>query len=189
MRDYVFATIETVNELLKKSQDLGFSEVVLLAEPKKAVALQEKREEIIKDVKIIVLFGIIAQNKAQIPKKYVFDVVAKLGTSEKTVFEGLDYVIDVEFDNEKDYVHQRRSGLNHVLLTEYKKKKISLLFGFASLQTQVLARQAQVLGRVMQNIQLCKKQNISYELCSLATLPKQLRHPKDVLALERVLGL
>ncbi len=189
MRDYVLGTPKTVEELVLAAQNMGFTELVLLAEPKNAVLLHAVKEDLVKKTKIKLLFGIVAQNKAQIPKKHEFDVVVKLGTSEKEVFDGLTHVLDVEFDKEKDFVHQRRSGLNHVLLAEYKKKGVSLLFGFAKLQYLSSSRQAQILGRVMQNVQLCQKQTVSYDACSFASKPEELRDAKDVAALARTLGL
>ncbi|MCF7799266.1 hypothetical protein K9M74_05170 [Candidatus Woesearchaeota archaeon] len=189
MKDFVIATIHNAPLFISRAEELGFTELVLLAEPKESNLFLAQREDLVKKTKIKLLFGVIAQNSSQIPKGVEFDVIAKLGTSEKLSFPRLTHVINVEFALEKDYIHQRKSGTNHVLLTDYKQHNIELLFGYAQLQKETLGRQAQLLGRIMQNTQLCKKAGVRYSLCSFAKQPEELRHAKDVAALERTLGL
>lgn len=189
MKDYVRATAKNALEFIQKATSLGFNELVLLAEPKEAVKICALREELAKNAKIKLYFGVLAQNKAQIPKKCSFDVIAKLGTSEQSVFSGLTTIMGVETSTEKDFVHQRRSGVNHVLLKQYNQHGIELVASYASLQQLTLARRAQVFGRIMQNAKLCKKHAVSYTLYSLASKPEEMRHPKDVCALARILCL
>lgn len=116
-----------------------------------------------------------------------FNIVVALGTSFNKLPKGVTHVVMNEFEKEKDFVHQRRSGLNHVFLNEFKGE---ILFAFAGLQESVvssqrsaISRQGQVIGRMMQNAKLCS----DWKLVSFASDTFSLRHSGDVKAFSRLL--
>src|SRR3989338_8126473 len=54
--------------------------------------------------------------------------------------------------NRKDYLHQRASGLNHVLCELANKNNVSIGFSYTSLFNKNPAISSQIIERMMQNI-------------------------------------
>jgi len=187
MKDYVLATPTTAQSLIVRAEAFGFTELVVLCSPQDAAWFTSHNKSLQEITKIKLLFGLLLEKQAQMPKKHVFDELVLLGTSESAVFPGLTRVLNKEYGEDKDAIHQRRSGLNHVLAQEYKKKNIGVLCEITTLKQLKPRRQAQILGRIKQNILQAKKHHISYELCTLAQTPLELRHPKDIASLHRIL--
>lgn len=170
MREYVLVQEGQEASFIARAEELGVEELVLLYEkpPQKEVADK-------KSLKI--LSGLVGTKKSSANIQIV------LGTSFNGWFSGLTHVGELELIERKDSLHQRRSGLNHVLLAEFKKKNVCVLFSYSLLQKRNL------IGRMMQNVMLCKKAEVKTELVSLARKPEDIRHPRDVAALGRILGL
>ena len=127
----------------------------------------------------------LAVKEAKHVKKEVFDGFLQLGTSKETVFRGVNYVYNNENEKEKDFIHQRRSGLNHIILRDFAQKGIGVLFSYSELQNADNKRKAQLLGRILQNVKLCKKYGV---VCSFACLGNfdSLRSRYDIEALQRI---
>ena len=102
------------------------------------------------------------------------------------VFRGVNYVYDNELEREKDFIHQRRSGLNHVLIKQFLEKNIEVLFSYSNLINASNKRKSQILGRIMQNIKLCNKHKVKYSFVCLGNESILLRSPQDVAALDRL---
>ncbi|MBI5390082.1 hypothetical protein HZB02_01200 [Candidatus Woesearchaeota archaeon] len=83
----------------------------------------------------------------------------------------------------KDSMHQRRSGLDHVLCKIMQEKQIGYIITLAHL------RDEKRLGRILQNIKLCRKHKVAMMLATFAQSPDQLRGAEDMKALERVLKI
>lgn len=98
-------------------------------------------------------------------------------------------VYGFETASDKDFVHHRGSGLNAVLTGIAKEKKKSIILDFS----QILFRQgpdrSAVLGRISQNIRLCRKAKISPIIGSFATSPFSMRAPHDLESLFIMLGM
>ena len=179
MREYVLVKKGEEMSFIKRAEELEISELVLIYDGSSVIGgrglgwMQELQDET--SVKLIK--GTIGM------KKYDCEVVLSLGTIFNGYFPGMTHVGELEELEKKDGLHQRRSGLNHVILAQFKEKNVGVLFSYS------LVQQSDVLGRMMQNVMLCKKAGVSVELVSLARDPMQMRHPRDVAALGRILGL
>lgn len=84
----------------------------------------------------------------------------------------------------KDGLHERRTGVNEVILREMAAKGQGLLYAYTDLQDRRHA--IGLLGKIMQARKLARKAKVPLIISSLATSPEQLRHPKDVLALQNI---
>jgi RNase P/RNase MRP subunit p30 len=187
MKDYVLATPVTAQSLIAQAEVFGFTELVVLCTPVHAEWLAGYRDELRKTTPLRLFFGLLVEKQRDIPKKNDFDEIVLLGTSEIAVFPGVTRVLNKEYGEDKDAIHQRRSGLNHVLAQAYKKKNIGVLCEITTLKQLKPQRQAQIFGRIKQNLFQARKHNISYELCTFAQTPFELRHAKDLASLTRIL--
>jgi len=78
------------------------------------------------------------------------------------------YVYGLELGEQKDFVHFRNSGLNHVLVKIAKDNKIKFLFNFSEFLSLNPKKRGVVLGRLKQNIELFKKYKVEFSFASFA---------------------
>ncbi len=83
----------------------------------------------------------------------------------------------------KDYLHQRASGLNHVLCELARKNNVAVGFSYSSLFNKNPEASALIMGRMMQNIALCQKYKVKTAIGSFSQNPFEMRAPHDVASL------
>jgi len=94
--------------------------------------------------------------------------------SKINIFYGL------ESQQKKDFMHQRASGLNHVLCKLMNKKSKSYAFSFNQILHAPKSQQAKIIGRMSQNLKLCKKYKVKMVFGSFARSPLEMRSPHDL---------
>ncbi|MCA9477620.1 MAG: hypothetical protein KC535_00550 [Nanoarchaeota archaeon] len=171
MRDFVYVDEGKEAPFLDQAKTFGYEELILI--------YKKKPKQTPKDEKLSLLTALVNQKGN--------DLHIVLGTSLTQVPKNAHFLVDNEFDEEKDFVHQRRSGLNHVMLKECKQKGVIILFNLSKLRKQPEERISLILGRMKQNAQLCKKYGVPFELVSLADEASAMRHAKDISAMKRAL--
>lgn len=117
--------------------------------------------------------------------------IAKGGTYEKNMKAAenrrTDILIDAENVPNNDKTHYRSSGLNHLTCGLMKNNRIALGFSFSNLLNS--ENRPKILGRMRQNVRLCRKYKIKMVLASFADDEFGMRHAKDLMAFGRVLGM
>lgn len=99
-------------------------------------------------------------------------------------------VFNSEYLFEEDDLHFRRGGLDEQLLSKAKEKKIGIGFSFSDFINIRDARiRANVLGRMEQNVRLCRKYKLRMAVASLARNRWEMRHANDLLAFARTIGM
>jgi len=98
-----------------------------------------------------------------------------------------DILLSPEKHAKKDFMHQRDSGLNHILCKLAKKNKIAVGINFSELLNEKHLEKR--LGRIMQNIKLCRKFKIPLVLASFANNRYEQRNPKDLELFAQVIGM
>jgi len=88
----------------------------------------------------------------------------------------------------KDYLHQRASGLNHIMCELAKKNNVSIGFSYSSLLNNEIDSPV-VIGRMAQNIKLCQKYKVKMIIGSFAENPFDLRAPHDLSNLFKIFGM
>ncbi|MDD5649557.1 MAG: RNase P subunit p30 family protein [Candidatus Nanoarchaeia archaeon] len=83
----------------------------------------------------------------------------------------------------KDSLKQKNSGLNQVLCNLANKNKVAIAFSIERLQDLNL------LGKIIQNIKLCKKYKVKMLFFTLARNKYELVSSYDLLSILRVLGM
>jgi len=117
---------------------------------------------------------IIAKSNEEIDRRYLEKSKIKL-------------VFDFETSPKEDFLHSRRSGLNHVMTRIAKSKDKIIGFSFSSVLNSL--NQSKVMGRMMQNIKLCRKAKCKVFIGSFANFPLELRSRHDLKAFFICLGM
>jgi len=113
-------------------------------------------------------------------------VIARGGNTRALLERGkVDAVVGLENHGGRDFMHHRNSGLNQVLCKIAAQKSVIVCF---SLQ-DILAGKGHVLGRIRQNIGLCRKYGVKMGFASFAKNRLEMRNPSDVKSLLEVLGM
>ena len=87
----------------------------------------------------------------------------------------LDILLSPEKSIEKDFLHTRNSGLNQVLCRLAKQHNIAIGFSFGEVLRISQEQRAELLGRMMQNVRLCRKCKVNMVLGSFARNEFELR--------------
>jgi len=159
-------------ELSPLCQDLGFTDTLFLDD---ITLLEENNPEKLR-------------KKALLEKQKGKFVIAKPKREEllrfileKTV---VDLVYCLEMIHPSDSVHYVRGGLDQVLCQIAAAKGKMIGFSFSSL---LHSSDGKLLGRMKQNIKLCKKYKVKMFFGNFSTYPSELRSKKDLAAFQRVL--
>lgn len=117
--------------------------------------------------------------------------IVRCSESDRAVLEqgAADVLFGAESTQPKDYAHQRGSGLNHVMAELAAKNKVAIGFSLASILAVTGSQRAQLLGRMMQNIMLCRKYKVPMVIGSFATDPWKMRSPHDLQSFFVLLGM
>lgn len=97
-------------------------------------------------------------------------------------------VFDLELQP-KDFMHHRGSGFNHVMARFAAEKGVHVGFSFRSILCSPPVLRAQLIGRLKQNIHLCRKAKVKTVIASFATSPFEMRSPHDLANFFAVLGM
>jgi len=165
MKDYVIAKNE--KEFISLAEKLGFSELIFIgnndcSKLKSKIKLSSSKRIFKSD---------IHKDRNSIESKKA------------------DLIYGFETLSRKDGFHFLNSGLNHVIVKLMKDKNVSYGLSFSQLIGVSKYEQAVILGRIMQNIKLCKKYKVPIVVGSFANSPYLMRDSKDLLAFARTLGL
>ena len=188
MREYVFCKLGQEKEFIARAQALNYTEIVLIFSEKDVSSVNIKLKKKLGELSLVnVLFGVLAETENKQFNKALFDEILQLGTSKSVVSKHITCLFDNENEEEKDFIHQRRSGLNHIVLTLCAEKNIKILFSYSALQEANDLRRAQILGRIKLNLSLCKKYGVEYSFASFTSEKENIRDAKDVAAFLRLL--
>ncbi len=174
MKDFVFVKLGQEQEFIDEALLLGFDELVLVYTLSDAKKLNLNLQKKLFSKEIKVSFGVVVEKNISIEG---FDYYLANGAKISQLFKCLTHVFNNEVEEEKDFIHQRRSGLNHVVLAECAKKGISVLTGINMMNGK---NDSIIIGRMKQNSDLCKKKNVEYSVVSLADNTLFMRHSKDL---------
>lgn len=186
MYDIVFPN-KNEHEFFEMAQRLGYTGLVL-AYPSKQSADDSSKPPAGLRVKTAVL---AEPRKAYQLREQGILTLVQCSDQDRPVLErgSADVLFGAESTQPKDYAHQRGSGLNHIMCELAHKNKVAIGFSFADVLACFGSKRAQVLGRMMQNIRLCRKYKTAMVIGSFAHDPWKMRSPHDLQAFFIVLGM
>jgi hypothetical protein len=97
-------------------------------------------------------------------------------------------VFDLELQK-RDFMHQRGSGFNHIMAKFANNNNIHVGFSFSTILNASKLQSARIIGRIKQNIKLCRKYKVKTVIASFTNNPMDMRAPKDLIAFFTTLGL
>ena len=176
-------------DFIQEAKKLGFESLGLIYTAGEVKTLDKAHLKALVDhAGIFLEFGVIQESTRTIYKPDFCTIHIALGTKISNISGTITHLANNEFEEEKDFHHQRRGGLNHVVLAKLAEKKGSVLLGIRALLKLDAQKQAQILGRAAQNIASCKRKKVDYSVVSLAKKPQDMRTAKDLEAFSRTLN-
>jgi len=105
----------------------------------------------------------------QVEKKFLIGVFGRDDAFNRRVVESLkvDYLVSVERASGKDSLKQRDSGLNHVVARIAKEKGIGIVVDFGEVASLKGKGKALRIGRLIQNVKVCRKVGCCVKVASL----------------------
>ena len=118
-------------------------------------------------------------------------LAAKSSDSDRMLIESkkIKIIYGLEETHKKDRLHQRASGLNHVLCEIARKNNVIIGFSYGQLFGKSLPESSIAMGRMMQNIALCRKYKVKTITASFSQNPYELRARHDISRLFAMLGM
>jgi RNase P/RNase MRP subunit p30 len=101
----------------------------------------------------------------------------------------VDLIVNPELNENKDLIHQRSSGLDHVIAAFMAERDIGYLVNFDNILLSSGARRAQLVGRISQNLMLADKYGVRVVFGSGERSRWHMRNPSDIEATARMLGM
>jgi RNase P/RNase MRP subunit p30 len=101
----------------------------------------------------------------------------------------VDCIYELENGPKPDKMHYANAGLNQVLCAVAKDNATIITFSFSMLLNADSLRRATLMGRIRQNIRLCRKYKVSTAFASFARAPYEIRPEHDFLNLGTAFGM
>ena len=98
-----------------------------------------------------------------------------------------DFVFGIESIAGKDSMHFRHSGLNQVLCKLAESKKTIIAISLKQINDS--KEKSKLLGRIIQNIRLCRKYKVTQAIVSFAQHPYEMKSATDLISLGISLGM
>jgi RNase P/RNase MRP subunit p30 len=114
-------------------------------------------------------------------------VIAKASENSRDVIARYmpNVAYDLELSAQKDFAKARNSGLDKAICQFANKNSVLVAVSFSN----ILNSSAQLIGRVKQNIKLCKKYKVKTMIGSFAKEPYAMRSPHELKAVLLSLGM
>lgn len=173
MMDIVFPD-KNEKEFAEMAEKLGYSGLCFIyPEPKKA-------EDLKLDTKLEIKTGIVCKEKI---KKA--EIVLLKSNNRSLIKKKPNFVFGIEGKN--DSMHKRDSGLDPAVCKDLAQFKVGYVVSFFEI-LEADDREG-LIGRIMQNIRLCRKYKVQMIMASFARKPIEMRNQSDMASFARVIGI
>lgn len=151
-------------KLEDEAKKAGFSKVLYIDQKNIVLIQTDNKEELRKQI------SRAYSKKQKIVVLGSTDEINRIALEDKRV----SILLGPEFAKKKDFMKYRNSGLNHVLCRLANKNKIAIGISMSSIKDAKKQERAEKIGRLMQNIALCKKYDT---ITVLASFGKKVSSP------------
>ncbi len=124
--------------------------------------------------------------------KHKSNLVMVLGSPDKNreILEACpDVLLSPHFAAGKDFMKARNAGLDSVTFKIAAKNKVAIGIDFSEILRAGEKEREILLGRIMQNIKLCRKYKVRMLLASFASSVLEMRSAHDLQALAQAIGM
>jgi ribonuclease P/MRP protein subunit RPP1 len=137
---------------------------------------------------------IVAHNAKDLRRKInkEFGLVVVLGSlinRDVVCNSKVDILLSPDSGVVKDYMHSRNSGLNDVFCKLARKNAVAVGFSFSDVLNSSGVERALIIGRMMQNVSLCRKFKVPMVLGSFAFDEFEMRSPRDLISFGLTIGM
>ena len=180
---------------LEVAKKLGYNGICFVYEFKAKqdfLKSEKKVKQLQKKTNLQLYVGLLAKPKQVIKAKQFADLVlVRSFKNDRYVLEKTkaDLLFGLELNPGSDSVHHRNSGLNQVLCKLANKNKIMVAIPFSIVLKSTDMLKSRIMGRISQNIVLCRKYKVDMVIASFAQEPFQMRSAKDLESLCVVFGM
>lgn len=168
---FAYDDLEKIKELRKKQQN------------NKTKNTKEKPE---------IIYAILTDFKGLQKAKQIANIILiKSSENDRKILEKSDELIlfNLEINKKRDFMHQRASGLNHIMAKLAYRNDISIAFPFSTILNSEKKQRAELIGRITQNIKLCRKYKTKTIIASFAKSPYEMRSPNDLISFFTNIGM
>jgi len=169
-------------DFISQAKKLDTKGIIFLYENPKKIDLEKIKSLNTKNFHV--KSGIIVKDKVAGKK---CDFIFSKGLRSHFENGNVEIIFGLEEQHKKDKHHYRKSGLNQVLCGLAKSKKIMIGYGFSSVLKA--KDRGLIVGRMIQNINMCRKYKVQVMIASFAEKPQELRFWKDLVSFGITLGL
>ncbi|MFA5084726.1 MAG: RNase P subunit p30 family protein [Candidatus Paceibacterota bacterium] len=133
--------------------------------------------------------------RRMIDKTYNFcKTILVLGTDDKISRIALENrkvsgLVSPEHERKNDYMDRRNSGLNQVLCKIARDNKKEIIIDFRSILSKEKEERAILLGRIAQNIALCRKYGVRIRIANFASSIGEMRSSGELRSLCAAIGM
>jgi RNase P/RNase MRP subunit p30 len=99
----------------------------------------------------------------------------------------VDILLDPHLGKRRDFIHHRNSGLNQVLCKLAKQNNVAIGFSFSSILDS--KDRGRSIGRIMQNIRICRKYKVPIVIGSFAKTNVKTRNFTDIQSFFKIIGM
>ena len=101
----------------------------------------------------------------------------------------VDYLVSPERGKKVDSLKQRDSGVNHVVARIAREREVDIVVDFNSVAGLKGKKKALRLGRIMQNVRVCRKAGCGLKIASFGTKMSEVVGEKERRAFGQSLGM
>jgi len=169
---------------------LGISKLYFIYDSEDKKKNNIKNSEFGRNKHINIRIGFIPNKKTSNLEKSEL-MIAKSSDNDRFLIESgkLNLIYGFEQATRKDFMSQKASGLNHIICEAANKNKVAIGFSYSSIINEPGFKKSVILGRMMQNIMLCRKYKVRALIGSFHSNPYMLRSPHDLISLFSTLGM
>jgi len=180
--DYVYPS-GNEKEFVKMAEYLEIEALCFIYKLKEAVDLSKIKT----NIKIFIGTQITSINEIKkVNSKPNIIFYRNISKIRDILYKPVDIVVGMENVPRKDFLHHRNSGLNHIICNIAKEKNKSFGFSFSDVLSIEAKYRARLLGRIRQNVRLCRKSGIEIIYGSFAKEPHEMRKLDDIKLLFKI---
>jgi len=196
MFDVVFCKEKERNEEFEEQgKELGFSKIYFIEPFKDVKPLKPAADAVLISAENVQqLHNYIMKARDKWP---VIAVACSTDEINRAAVESkhVNLLLSPEATRQKDFPDWRNSGLNHVLCRLAAENRIAIGINFSDIikiygnDLQQKIKLAERLGRIMQNIRLCRKFKTKMLLASFASSPEEMKSASDMRSFAQAIGM
>lgn len=184
----------SLEELASRAKLLGFSGICFSEYFKNKNEIQKLKEKILqvkKSIGINIFLGFEARNSHELDKlikiRKEFDVLLVRGYDLELNKMAVNCSeVDILTHPE---LNRKDSGFNHIMAKEAARNNVAIEVNFRNILLSSKATRSLILHHIIKNIKLCKKFKVPIIINSGAISHWQLRDPKILISMGKLLGL